>query len=53
MSWNGLDLVHVARGRDKRRAYVSKVMNSRVAFYGVKLLTINEPVIFSRNTAMD
>jgi hypothetical protein len=53
MLWNGLDLVHVARDRDKGRALVSKVMNSHVAFYGAKLLTINEPVIFSRNTAVD
>ena len=43
----------MAQERDKRRARVSNVMNSRVAFYGAKLLTINEPVIFSRNTAMD
>jgi len=53
MLWNGLDLVHVARDRDKRRALVSKVMNCHVAFYGAKLLTINEAVISSRNTAMD
>ena len=43
----------MARGRDRRRAHLSKVTNSRVAFYGAKLLTIKEPVIFSRNTAMD
>lgn len=43
----------MARDRDKRQALVSKVMNCHVAFYGAKLLTIKEPVIFSRNTAMD
>jgi hypothetical protein len=35
------------------KALVSKVMNSCVSYYGVKLLTSNEQVIFSRKTAMD